>query len=192
MRITGKSALEKLMEGNKRYIAQRSTHPNQTIDRRKAILDGQNPFAIILGCSDSRVPPEIIFDQGLGDLFVIRVAGNVLDSKVIASVEYAVEHLGVSLLMVLGHSKCGAVSATIDGGQHSGYIGDLVETIKPAVERVRLMKGDLLENAIKSNVEMVVSQLKTSSKIIAHFLKDGNLEIVGAFYDLASGGIKVL
>jgi carbonic anhydrase len=192
MAISSKKALQMLLEGSNRYVNQKSAHPNQTIERRKELVKAQKPFAIILSCSDSRVSPEIIFDQGLGDLFVIRVAGNVLDTTVIASAEYAAEHLGVTLLVVLGHSKCGAVSAAVSDNEHTGHIGELVKSIKPAVSKAKKMSGDLLENAIKANIEIVVAQLKSSSPIISKRIRANELEIVGAFYDLESGAVNII
>jgi len=192
MEITGKEALQKLADGNKRYIAQKPIHPNQTTDRRRELVKGQKPFAAILSCSDSRVPPEVIFDQGLGDLFVIRVAGNVLDTTTIASAEYAAEHLDVPILVVLGHSKCGAVTAAVNSGGTEGHIGDLMKIIEPAVKKARDMDGDLIDNAIKVNVEMVVEQLKELSPVISHLVSESKLEIIGALYDLESGEFMVL
>ena len=107
--------------------------PNQGVERRKELVEGQHPFAIILCCSDSRVPPEVIFDQGLGDLFIVRTAGNVFDNIALGSIEYAVEHLEVPLLVVLGHGQCGAVTATVEGGHAPGHISNVVEAIQPAV-----------------------------------------------------------
>ncbi len=157
--INGDEALKKLIGGNKFYVAGKSRHPHQTIERRTELAKGQNPFAVILGCSDSRVPPEILFDQGLGDLFVVRVAGNVVDNAVQGSIEYAVEELGVPLIMVLGHERCGAVKAAVDvvekGGELPGQIETIIDKIKPAVEKVKGKPGDLLENAINENVLMV-------------------------------------
>ena len=192
MILSSQEALQRLLDGNKRYIAQKPIHPNQTVYRRKEITEGQKPFAIILSCSDSRVPPEIIFDQGLGDIFVIRVAGNVLDKTVLASAEYAVEHLDVPLLMVLGHSRCGAVSAAVSGHAHTRHIGNLVKIIAPAVKKAQKMDGDLTENAIKVNIEMVLAKLKEKSPIIALLAESVKLKIIGAFYDLESGKIDIL
>lgn len=190
--LSSKEAFQRLLDGNNRYINQKLNHPNQTIERRKDIVKGQKPFAIILSCSDSRVPPEIIFDQGLGDLFVIRVAGNVLDTTVIASAEYATEHLGVQLLVVLGHSKCGAVSAAVSDHVHTGYVSELLKAIDPAVMKAKRMDGDIIENATKANVEMVVAQLKTKSPIISRFVDTNKLEIIGAYYDLESGEVNII
>lgn len=190
--MSSKIALQRLIEGNRRYIAQIPIHPNQTADRRREVAGGQKPFAIVLGCSDSRVPPEVIFDQGLGDLFVVRVAGNIVDGAVMGSIEYAIEHLETPLLVVLGHGKCGAVSAAIKGGEPHGHIGGIVEAIAPAVDKAKSQTGDLLTNAVKANIAMIVSQLMSSEPVLAELVKSGKLEIVGAFYDLESGEIEVL
>lgn len=185
--IDSKEALQKLIEGNNRFVAQKSIHPNQTPERWTELLDGQKPFAVVIGCSDSRVPPEIIFDQGLGDLFIIRVAGNILDDIVIGSIEYAVAHLEIKLIVVLGHTKCGAITAIIQGDEAIGHTKSLVEAIKPAVKKAKNMEGDLLDNAIKINVDMVVNQLKESKPILA---KTEGLEIRGAIYNLDSGKVN--
>lgn len=145
-----------------------------------------------MSCSDSRVPPEIIFDQGLGDLFVIRLAGNILDDAALGSLEYAVEHLGVKYIMVLGHERCGAVDAAVKGGEIPGHIGSLVEAIQPAVEKVKNLPGDLLDNAVRANVTLVVQQLKSSGPIIEELVKKGALTIAGARYDLDDGEVKIL
>ncbi len=192
----GDEALQKLMNGNKLYAAGNPRRPHQTPGRRVEVAKGQNPSAVILGCSDSRVPPEILFDQGLGDLFVIRVAGNVVDNAVQGSIEYAVEELGVPLIMVLGHERCGAVKAAVDvvekGGELPGQIETIIDKIKPAVEKVKGKAGNLLENAINANVLMVVEKLKASEPIIAKFVEEGKLKIVGANYELNSGIVKIV
>jgi carbonic anhydrase len=183
-------ALARLMEGNKRYVAGSLSHPNQSLDRRGEVAKGQAPFAIILGCADSRVGPELLFDQGLGDLFVVRVAGNVLNDNALGSIEYAAEHLHSPLVVVLGHQKCGAVEATLKGGAAPGQIGSLVRAIQPAVDKVKGQPGDPLDNAIKANVELVVSQLRASKPILTELAEHGKLKIVGARYKLDSGEIE--
>ena len=192
----GDEAMKKLMNDNKLYVAGKSRHPHQTLGHRVEVAKGQNPFAVILGCSDSRVPPEILFDQGLGDLFVVLVAGNVVDNAVQGSIEYAVEELSVPLVMVLGHERCGAVKAAVEvvekGGQLPGQIETIIDTIKPAVEKVKGKAGNLLENAINANVLMVVEKLKASEPIIAKFVEEGKLKIVGANYELNSGIVKIV
>jgi carbonic anhydrase len=187
--VSSDSALQKLIDGNKHFTTGEFIHPNQTPERRTKLTKAQHPFAIILGCSDSRVPPEIIFDQGLGDLFVVRDAGNIVNDEVLGSIEYAVEHLGVRLIVVLGHQRCGAVSAAVQGGEVPGHIQSLVEAIRPAVEKARGESGSLLENAINENIAMVVKKLKTSEPILEHFVQDGDLKIIGARYDLDDGNV---
>ena len=168
------------------------SHPNQTTARRTEITGGQHPFAVIVGCSDSRVPPEIIFDQGLGDLFVIRLAGHVISDEALGSIEYALEHLGTRLIMVLGHDNCGAVTAAVKGGDIPGHIGSIVKAIAPAVKKAKNQPGDLLENAIRENVAMVVEQLRSSSPLLAHLVKDGILKIIGAYYRLDDGKVTLV
>ncbi len=183
---------QKLLDGNKRYVGAKLSHPNQTAERRAEVAKGQHPFAAIVSCSDSRVPPEVVFDQGMGDLFVIRLAGNVLDDAALGSLEYAVEHLGVKYILVLGHERCGAVDATVKAGEVPGHIGSLVKAIKPAVEKVRNDPGDLLDNAVRANVVMVVQQLKSSAPILEEAVKKNELKIEGARYDLDDGVVALI
>jgi carbonic anhydrase len=182
-------ALVKLMEGNSRYVMSTYTHPNQSLERRAEVAKGQKPFAIIVTCSDSRVPPEILFDQGLGDLFVIRVAGNIVDDHALGSIEYAAEHLGVKLVIVLGHERCGAVDATVKGGTAPGHISSLVKDIKPSVEKARKEKGDLLENSIKNNTLAVTKKIESSKPILEELVKKGHIKVVSARYDLDDGKV---
>lgn len=190
--VSGETVRQTLIAGNKRYIDAKMSHPGQTALRRNELVNGQNPVAAIVCCSDSRVPPEIIFDQGLGDLFVIRLAGNIMDDIAVGSLEYSVEHLGVKYIMVLGHEKCGAVEAAIKGGEAHGQIRSLVKAIQPAVEKVRTRPGDLLDNAVRANVAMVVEKLKSSGPILEKLVKDGTLTIEGARYDLDDGSVTIL
>ncbi len=189
---TSSAALEQLLAGNKRYVEARLTHPNQDAACRARTAKAQRPFAVILGCSDSRVPPEVIFDQGQGDLFVIRVAGNIAEPAVLGSIEYAVEHLDVPLVMVLGHARCGAVDATLKGGTPPGHLSALVNAIQPAVDEVKGKPGDPLDAAVRANVRLVVKQLNSSEPILAEMVKNGKLEIVGARYDLDSGKLDLV
>ncbi len=190
----GKSsdALQQLIDGNNRYVEAQFRHPHQLAERRMEVAKGQHPFAIILTCADSRVPPEIVFDQGLGDLFVLRVAGNVIDDAVIGSIEYAAEHLGTPLLVVMGHERCGAVDAAVKGGEVPGHIGALVKAISPAVVKARGKAGDLLDNSVRANVEMVTAKLKSSQPILAHLVEDSKLEVIGAYYDLDDGHVHFM
>jgi carbonic anhydrase len=192
--ITAQQALQKLAEGNARFVQEKANHPHQSAERRAEVVSGQNPFAVILGCSDSRVPPEIIFDQGIGDLFVVRTAGQVVDEVALGSIEYAVEHLGVPLVVVLGHDKCGAVNATIAGGEAAGHIGRLVAAINPSVEKARKMgKGEmLLNNSIDENVRQIALELRSSEPLLSELVAEGKLEIVAARYRLDSGRVEIL
>jgi carbonic anhydrase len=189
------SALRALMEGNARYVDAKLTAPDQTAARRAEVAVAQHPFAVIFGCSDSRVPAEIVFDQGLGDLFVVRVAGPVLDDAVLGSLEFAALELAVPLILVLGHERCGAVTAALDvldkGTTPPGHISHLVDAISPAVKRVRGRPGDVLDNAVRANIELVVEKLRTSRQVLAAQVSSGKLRIVGARYDLDSGRVDV-
>ena len=190
--ITPDGALEKLMEGNQRYIQQKRTFPDQARSRIVEVAQGQHPFATILACSDSRVAPEIIFDQGLGDLFDIRVAGNFLDDVVLGNIEYATLELGVPLLVILGHERCGAVKAALDGKAVPGHIGTLVAAIQPAVDATKNRGGDAWDNAVRANVKMNVNNLKSSSPLLAAAVKARQLKVVGARYDLDSGKVEII
>src|SRR5689334_8197249 len=188
-------ALQRLLEGNQRYTANKSTDLNESESRRLELTKGQNPFATIFSCVDSRVPPELIFDRGLGDLFVVRTAGEVLDQAVLGSLQYGVAELKIPLLMVLGHEKCGAVKATIEAVENNAEgeaeINWLVEGIRPAVEKVHNDAGDMLDNAVRANVELTVEKLKNSA-ILAEAVEKGTLNIVGGRYDLDSGVVEII
>jgi carbonic anhydrase len=182
-------ALKKLLAGNRRFVGATMAHPNQTVERRLDQAGGQTPFAIIVSCSDSRVGPEVVFDQGLGDLFVVRTAGEVVTDVAMGSIEYAAAHLGCPLIMVMGHEKCGAVKATVEGGEAPGSIGSIVKLIKPAVEKAKGQGGDLLDNAIRNNAIMVAETI-AASPIIKEKLAKGELKIVRGVYDLDEGVVK--
>ncbi|MCP4344273.1 MAG: carbonic anhydrase [Desulfobacterales bacterium] len=184
---TPEEALKRLKDGNQRYVEQKLTHPNQTAERRAELSGGQSPYAVILGCSDSRVPPEVIFDQGMGDLFVIRVAGNIADDVVLGSIEYAAEHLHAPLIVVMGHSKCGAVSAVASGAELDGHLPSLGKIIQPAVDKVKGNAGDLVTNAVKTNAEMTADLLRTSEPVLSNLVKAGKVDVVTAYYDLDTG-----
>ncbi len=190
--MNASESLQQLKEGNWRFIKNNYRHPHQSKYRRFEVLKGQHPFAVIITCSDSRVPPDIIFDQGLGDLFVIRNAGNVSDEHVIASVEYAVCHLGIPLVVVMGHQSCGAVTAALQDAKDSIHITNLVKSIKPAIKKARKQKGDLLDNSIKNNVQIVVEELKTSKPIIDKLVKEGKVKVMGAYYHLDTGNVDFI
>jgi carbonic anhydrase len=186
---TSASALAELKAGNERFAVHHTTHPHQTTARRSELAGGQHPHAVILACADSRVAPEIVFDQGLGDLFTVRVAGNIAGDAEIASMEYAVEHLHTPLIVVMGHQSCGAVGAAIEGGEAPGHLPSLIHAIEPSVAKARTMKGDLSDNAIRLNVEAVVAELAASHPILAEHVAKGTLKVVGAVYSLKTGRV---
>lgn len=193
--MTGAEAWATLQEGNMRYVSGKAIHPNQTIERRKEVVSGQHPFATVLTCADSRVPPELLFDQGIGDLFVVRTAGAIADQgPVLGSIEYAAEHLGVPLLVVLGHQSCGAVQATLQaassGGTLPGHLGSISDTIMPAVQAAQGRPGDPLDNTVRANVLEQVKLLSTSEPVLAKLVASGKLLIVGAYYSFQSGSVE--
>ena len=186
-------AISKLKEGNGRYTSGNLQHPGQTSERRAELAKTQHPFATILSCSDSRVPPEIVFDQGLGDLFIVRVAGNVINDEGLGSVEYSVDHLGSRLILVLGHQNCGAVKGARETiaakGNAPGHIESLVTAIKPAVEATA--KEDL-DATIKANVKHVVQALRSSTPILKAEVDSGKIQVIGGYYSLDTGAVTFL
>ena len=191
-KLTPDSVLAELKTGNAHHVRHQYSHPHETVARQRELVTGQHPHAELLSCADSRVPPEIIFDQGLGDLFVVRVAGNVATDTEIGSLEYGAEHLHIPLLVVLGHESCGAVTAALQGGEAAGHIAALVNLIKPAVAQSRGMPGDPLANAVRTNVQIVVQQLRSSTPILSALVAQGKLKIVGAVYSLTTGEVTWL
>lgn len=185
-------SLNQLMQGNKRYVDSRLIHPDQSIERRLELKHGQHPFAIILSCSDSRVPPEVIFDQGLGSLFVIRVAGNVLDPIITASIEYAVLHLNVALIVVMGHSKCGAVGAACQHAQLEGQLPNLMSALSPALDKAKDLLGDFVQNAMVANVKNVVDELEQTGANFSVMVNTGKLTIVPTYYDIDTGVVNLV
>ena len=201
--LSTQAAYQRLAEGNARFVNGHSKQ-NQydTINRREQLKEGQEPFAIILGCSDSRVPAEIVFDQSLGDLFVIRIAGNIVAPSQIGSIEFAVERFGSPLVVVLGHTKCGAITATVESltststvKSQCAHIGSIVKRITPSV--TELLKSDLkndrdalISSACKANIRASVNQLRHSSEFIEQMLDQKKLDIIGAEYDLDTGIVE--
>jgi carbonic anhydrase len=190
--VNPQEALQRLLAGNERFVQGRSIHPNQTVTRLKEVAAGQSPFAVIVGCSDSRVPNEIIFDQGLGDLFIVRTAGQVSTYASWGSIEFGNAALGARLVMVLGHTKCGAVSAACHLPEVPGHVVTLLNAIKPAAEMAKGQPGDPVENAVKINVALQVKQLKGLEPVLSKAVKNGQLLIVGAVYDLQTGRVELL
>ena len=187
-------ALSRLLNGDKRFVAGKSEEPTGAalVERRHALAKDQKPFAVILGCSDSRVPPELIFDVTLGDIFVVRTAGEVVDAIVLGSIEYAIEHLGTKLIVVLGHERCGAVTAAVSGATDTGDIPDVLKAISPAVEETKGQSGDAIENAVRANARDIARRLKSSGPIIAPRVQSGEVKIVAAYYSLDTGQVELL
>lgn len=193
--VSPDQALERLLEGNKRYVSGVSKR-HDFKHEREALSGGQNPYAGILSCADSRIAPEYAFDSGRGDLFVCRVAGNFANAESIASFEYAVSVLGVPAILVLGHDKCGAVDATIaslkDGTTLPGHLPSLVEALAPAVKATAQDAGDPLANAIRRNVVDTVAALKSATPILQAAVADGKLKVVGGIYRLTTGKVDMV
>lgn len=186
------AALVKLKAGNIRFVSGKTTHPNQDAARRLEIAKGQTPFVTVLSCSDSRVPVELLFDQGIGDTFVVRVAGNVADTDEIGSIEYGVGHLNTPLLVVLGHTSCGAVKAVFEKADVHGSIPELVDNIVPAIARTKAAnpdadKAELLAKAVPSNVWVSIEDIFKRSSEVAELVKMSKLRVVGAIYNIETG-----
>jgi carbonic anhydrase len=196
--ISGSEALERLREGNGRFVSDvRGSAALVTQTRRSELAEGQEPFAIVLGCSDSRVPAEIVFDQGLGDLFVIRVAGNIVASSQIGSVEFAAERFGTPLVVVLGHSRCGAVLATLEElmrprEKQSRNLRSIVDRIRPSVEgllatELRHDSEALVQHAVRANIRASANQVRHGSEVLEELIQKGRVLVLGAEYSLETG-----
>lgn len=185
--LSADAALAKLKEGNLRYATSEVSKGKPTAARRKETAQAQHPFAIIVGCADSRIPPELVFDQNLGDLFVVRAAGNLVDDHALGSIEYAVAHLGARLIVVLGHSRCGAVMAALQSDHAPGHIQSLVRDIQPAVKAAKGKPGGALAATISENARLVAAQIKAKAELGALARE---VRIVSAIYDLDTGKIE--
>lgn len=186
--------LQKLEEGNKRFAAGKPVHPDETLERLRELKKGQHPFAVVISCSDSRVPAELVFDQGLGDIFSIRTAGNVIGDYELGSIEYAVEHLDCKLIVVMGHKDCGAIKAFIKSEGHYenlDHIKKIIEYINKEQEEKNLVANHELnlEKAISANIAHGVSTLKSAEPILKEFNNSKKIEIVGALYDIETGKV---
>jgi len=192
--VTADEALQRLEKGNARFVAGHlsSTTPATIAASRRKVAQGQKPFAIIVGCSDSRVGPEVIFDQRVGDIFVIRTAGEVVDPVALGSIEYAVAHLGSPLIVVLGHERCGAVAAAVAGAKEPGHIATVLKAIEPAVRQTKGQPGDAVDNAVRQQALDVERQLQNAGPILKQAVQSGTLKIVAARYDLDSGEVSLL
>ena len=191
--ISADEALKKLIKGNERFVELKEQHPDSDKQRRKEMLKGQHPFVVILSCSDSRVPPELIFDQGLGDIFEIRNAGNVLNEHVIGSIEYAVMHCGVKLIVIMGHQDCGAIAATLSGVSETKYIKALEDSIQPAIEDCKKQGKEInSDNVVKAHVMQDINELLSQDNELVKYMKKNNVKIVPAYYHLDTGKVDFL
>jgi carbonic anhydrase len=196
--IPPEMALKMLQEGNGRFAEATAKRPNQTLKRCIETADkGQKPFAVVLSCADSRVPVEVLFDRGIGDIFVVRDAGNIATATDIGSIEYAVDHLGTPLVVVMGHSKCGAVTAAVEGGEAPPNIKAIIDFIAPAVTTAKSANADktgeaLVPAAITANVWQATADILKNSPLLREKVKDGKLKLVGATYDIRSGRVNWL
>ncbi|MGH2652460.1 MAG: carbonic anhydrase, partial [Actinomycetota bacterium] len=195
-RLTADVALRRLLDGNERFVTNRELNPDRGPELRLRLAEAQHPFAVILGCSDSRVPPEILFDEGLGDLFVIRNAGAIVDTTCLASVEYGVDHLGVSLVLVLGHERCGVITTAVavarEGEEVRGHLWSLIDAVRPALETTNDRDGDVIDQAVCAHVKIQVECLRRADPIVSPAVKAGAIQIVGARYDIDRGQVELL
>ena len=198
--IEAKEALKRLTDGNERFVSGKSTHPNRCDETKNSLLRGQKPFAVILSCSDSRVPVEIVFDVGLGDVFVIRTAGHVLSDEVMGSIEYAVQHLGVKLVMILGHENCGAIKSAVKSYKEksfeklSPYMQSIMKHIYPAIDKIvcPCCETPLEDLSVKANILYQVEDLLKKDNFIAEKVQTGEITVVGAKYELKTGKIIIM
>lgn len=191
--VNALAPLDKLKVGNERFVSGHPIHPDETLNRIRELKKGQNPFVVIVSCSDSRLPPELIFDQGLGDVFSIRTAGNVIGDYELGSIEYAIEHLHCKLIVVLGHENCGAIQAyaTSDNEKHSDHIQSLVDYIA-AEEEEKIIPDDLrsdIDTLVKANIVHAINLLRSSTPVLKPLLDKNEIKIIGAYYDLDSGNV---
>jgi carbonic anhydrase len=190
--VKSEEAIKRLVAGNQRFVNQRPLYFKQSRQRLRSVATAQYPLAAILSCADSRIPPEIIFDQGLGNLFVVRVAGNVASEMIVGSLEYSTSVLGANLIVVLGHERCAAVTEAINNQSLPGRIGLITEEIKPALNNIQSRSGDINRNAVIANIRYQVEKLQEKSELISQSVQNNNLKIVGAFYDLDTGKVDFL
>ena len=188
------AAVERLLKGNQRYAAYAPIHPDESRTRRKELKAGQHPYAVVITCSDSRVSPELVFDQGLGDIFVIRTAGNIMGDIELGSIEYAVEHLQTPLVMVVGHEGCGAINAYVKKEHVSGHLKTIIDSIAAEQEVQALQqKGDLVvDHFIRANIQHGVQEIRQSSPLIKERIANGTLTVIGGYERLNDGAIELL
>jgi carbonic anhydrase len=192
IKLTGQDALQRLLDGNKRFMSGKLEHPNHCEESRRGLVSGQDPIAVVLTCADSRVPPVDVFDQGLGDVFVVRVAGNVINDQILGSIEYAVAHLHTPLVMVMGHSSCGAVSAVAQGVKLNGHIASLTPSIDAALKKTKGLEGHWANNAAKALAVTTAKKIAESEPIVGDLVQEGRVLVVATYYDLETGEVALL
>jgi carbonic anhydrase len=187
-------ALNRLLDGNRRFVVGNSRQPTgpALVQRRCAVANDQKPFAVILGCSDSRVPPEIVFDVTLGEIFVVRTAGEVVETNALGSIEFAIELLGTRLIVVLGHQHCAAVSAAVSRATQTGDIPNVLKAIQLAVQEAREQPGDSVEGAVRANARNIATRLQSTGPIIPPRVQSGEVKVVAAYYSLETGQVELL
>jgi carbonic anhydrase len=194
--LTPDQVLQQLLDGNQRYMQSASTHPNLSAEGRTALATGQAPIAVVLSCIDSRVPPEIVFDQGLGNLLVGRTGGNVVDDTQLGGIEFGITQYSTPLVVLMGHQRCGAVAAAVEtlttGAQAPGHIQSLVTALEPAVIFAGEQAGDPVENTIRANIRLGAGRLRDSHPIIAEAVASGAVKVVGMYYSLDTGAVEVI
>ena len=191
-KMTGHEVLQTLFAGNKRFLSGRCEHPNHCEESRRGLTGGQEPMAVVLTCADSRVPPVDVFDQGLGDLFVVRVAGNIIKDHILGSIEYAVDHLHSPLIMVMGHSSCGAITAVSQGVKLHGHVASLTPPIDAALKRTKGRPGCWTDNAAKELALAMARKIEESEPVIADMVQAGKVLVVATYYDLHTGEVTLL
>lgn len=195
--FTGYMALQELLSGNERFVNGEMRHPDQDAYTRERLADGQTPSAVVVSCSDSRVSPSVVFDQGLGFIFVVRTPGHIVDDVTLGSVEYALEQLGTQLVMVLGHTRCGAVTLAMADGDADGYLGRIQKMVRDVIAwadggEVDVIDVTTVEEAIEVNVRGAVQQVRAAEPVISNLVNSNKVMVVGAIYDLGTGKVKVL
>jgi len=190
--VPADEALQRLKEGNERYASGQSANAVTDAETRRSLVGSQQPYAAVLGCADSRAIPELIFDAGIGEVFSVRVAGNVINPQNNGSLEYAVAHLDVALVVVMGHQNCGAVSATLDNYDGPGHIQSITEAISDAIDDAKDLPGDTLTNTVKANAQRMARLLRETGPILSAAVEAGTLRIVPAYYDFEQGLVEFL
>jgi carbonic anhydrase len=195
-RVKPNQALQLLMAGNRRWVRGRLAHPNLSVARRRALRHEQNPFATVFSCIDSRVPPEVVFDRGIGDLAVVRTGAHIIDASVVlGSVEFAPDHLATPLILVMGHQRCGAVKAAIEtiqtGGTAPGHIQSVVDALRPAYAVAIRQRGNLLDNMVRAQTKLAVIALR-AAPVIKSLISQGKLRVIGGYYSLDTGRVSII